>query len=233
MCQILEVSALVKLGNDWDQLLAHEFRKDYYQQLRNFLIKEYRTSTVYPGMHDIYNALKNTAYEDVKVVLLGQDPYHGPGQAHGLAFSVPKGISVPPSLQNIYKELQDDVGCSIPNHGNLIPWAKQGVLLLNTCLTVRANKPNSHRGKGWEILTDRIISLINDKSQPVVFLLWGNNARSKAKFVTNPLHKVLSTVHPSPLSAYRGFFGCRHFSQTNGFLKNHDMSPIDWQIPQS
>ena len=209
---------MVKLGNDWDELLKDEFEKEYYFVLREFLKQEYRTKTVYPDMHHIFTALKCCSYQGTKVVILGQDPYHGPGQAHGLAFSVQPGVDLPPSLLNIYKELHADLGCFIPNNGDLTPWAEQGVLLLNACLTVRANVAASHRGKGWEQLTDRVIELVNQRATPVVFLLWGSHAREKARLITNPKHLILSSVHPSPLSAYRGFFGCRHFSRTNEFL---------------
>lgn len=219
------------LKNDWHDLLDDEFKKDYYLKLRGFLAHEYRTRTIYPDMYDIFNALHYTGYRDVKAVILGQDPYHGPNQAHGLAFSVQEGVAVPPSLLNIYKELSADMGCYIPNNGCLTPWAKQGVLLLNTCLTVVAGQANSHRNKGWEALTDRIIQLLNQKNTPVVFLLWGSNAKSKTIFITDRKHLVLTSAHPSPLSANRGFFGCRHFSRTNKFLKETGQQPIDWQIP--
>ncbi|HHY81188.1 MAG TPA: uracil-DNA glycosylase [Clostridiales bacterium] len=219
------------LGNDWDILLKDEFQKEYYQKLRQFLKNEYRTKIIYPDMYKIYEALRLTSYQDTKVVILGQDPYHGPNQAHGLAFSVQEGVDIPPSLMNIYKELQDDEGCYIPNNGCLVPWAKQGVLLLNTSLTVIAGQANSHRNIGWEALTDRIIQLLNEKETPVVFLLWGSHAKSKAVYITNKKHLILSTVHPSPLSASRGFFGCRHFSRTNEFLTKTGQKPINWQIP--
>ena len=218
------------IGNDWDDVLGEEFDKDYYQQLRRFLDAEYKNKTIYPLPQFIYTALKLTPYKDTKVVILGQDPYHEPNQAHGLAFSVNKGVMVPPSLQNIYKELHDDLGCSIPNHGFLISWAKQGVLLLNTVLTVQAHRANSHRGQGWEELTDTIIRKINAKDEPVVFILWGSNARSKKAFITNKKHLILESVHPSPLSAYNGFFGSRPFSKTNNFLIANGEDPIDWQI---
>lgn len=182
-------------------------------------------------MNNIFNALKLTAYEEVKVVILGQDPYHGPNQAHGLSFSVQPGIKTPPSLLNMYKELNDDLGCFIPNNGYLIPWAKQGVLLLNTVLTVREGEANSHRNKGWETFTDEIIKKLNERQKPIVFLLWGNNAKEKIKYITNPNHYILTTVHPSPLSATRGFMGCKHFSKTNKILKDVGERPIDWQIP--
>ncbi|MDD4694059.1 MAG: uracil-DNA glycosylase [Firmicutes bacterium] len=222
---------MVNLGNVWDKLLKDEFQKEYYLQLRQFLIREYRTKPIYPDMYMIFEALKLTSYENAKVVILGQDPYHGKDQAHGLAFSVQQGIDIPPSLMNIYKELADDMGCYVPNNGYLVPWAKQGVLLLNTSLTVVANRANSHRNKGWENLTDAVIQVLNKKDAPVVYLLWGNNAKEKSKYLTNPKHLVLQSVHPSPLSANRGFFGCRHFSKTNRFLRENGLSEIDWQIP--
>ena len=221
---------MVHIGNDWDERLKGEFDKPYYQQLRQFLIEEYSHYVVYPNMHNIFNALKYTSFSDTKVVILGQDPYHGPGQAHGLCFSVQKGVEPPPSLQNIFKELMADVGIERPQHGELTCWARQGVLLLNTVLTVREHAPNSHKGKGWEILTDRIISELNNKQTPVVFLLWGANARSKKSLITNPLHVKLETVHPSPLSAYNGFFGCRHFSKANAILEASGQAPIDWNV---
>ena len=221
---------MVHIGNSWDEILSGEFDKEYYQKLRRALAVEYRTRTVYPDMHDIFNALKYTAYEDVRAVILGQDPYHGPGQAHGLCFSVRRGVPAPPSLQNIFKELEDDLGVAPPPHGELTSWAKQGVLLLNTVLTVREGQPNSHRPLGWEIFTDRVIELLDAAPQPIVFLLWGANAKAKRSLLTNPDHLVLTAAHPSPLSAYNGFFGCRHFSKTNAFLTSHGSSPIDWKI---
>lgn len=221
---------MVHLGNDWDEILADEFQKPYYLQLRAFLKKEYATKTIYPDMYSIFNALKATAYRDVKVVIIGQDPYHGPGQAHGMCFSVRKGVEPPPSLKNIFKELQDDLGIPEPTHGQLTHWAEQGVLLLNTVLTVRAGQPNSHKGMGWETFTDRVISELNHKQTPVVFLLWGANARNKARVITNPIHIKLETVHPSPLSAYGGFFGCRHFSKANAILEQSGQTPIDWRL---
>lgn len=220
---------MVSLGNSWDAALAEEFKKDYYIQIREFLKKEYAEKTVYPSMYDIFNALKLTAIEDVNAVILGQDPYHGPNQAHGLAFSVQKGVAIPPSLVNIYKELHDDLGCTIPNHGCLTKWANQGVLLLNTSLTVRAGQANSHKDIGWSIFTDAVISVLNKREQPMVFLLWGANARKKKALITNPNHLVLECPHPSPLSAYNGFFGCKHFSKTNAFLEQYGRH-IDWQI---
>lgn len=220
----------VFIGNDWDQLLASEWEKTYYQNLRKELIKEYKNYKVYPDMYDIFNALKSVSYEDCKVVILGQDPYHGKGQAHGYAFSVKKGVRTPPSLLNIYKEMHEDIGTYIPDNGYLKKWADQGVLLLNTSLTVRAGEPNSHEKLGWEILTDRIIKLLNDRQKPIVFILWGRNAQSKEPFITNPKHLIIKSPHPSPFSASRGFFGSKPFSRTNNFLKSTGQEPIDWQI---
>lgn len=221
---------MVNIGNEWDALLAEEFEKEYYQKLRAFLAKEYKTQKIFPDMYDIFNALKITSYSDVKAVMIGQDPYHGEGQAHGLCFSVKKGIEPPPSLKNMYKELADDIGFIPPEHGELINWAKQGVLMLNSVLTVRSGEANSHKGMGWEIFTDRVIELLNEREKPIVFLLWGANARKKKVLITNPLHKVLEAAHPSPLSAYNGFFGCRHFSKTNEILKGIGEAPIDWTL---
>ncbi|MCM1989869.1 uracil-DNA glycosylase [Oceanirhabdus seepicola] len=218
------------LKNDWKPLLESEFSQEYYVKLRSFLKEEYETHTIYPDKYDIFNALHHTTYENTKVVILGQDPYHGPNQAHGLSFSVKPGITPPPSLKNIYKELQSDIGCSIPNNGFLNKWADQGVLLLNAVLTVRAEQANSHKNKGWEHFTDKIISLVNERQDPVVFLLWGKNAQSKEKYITNPRHLILKSTHPSPLSAHRGFWGCKHFSKTNKFLKANGRDIIDWQI---
>lgn len=217
--------------NDWAELLNPELKKDYYRKLRRFLIQEYRTRQIFPGMYDIFNALHYTSYEATKVVILGQDPYHGPGQAHGLSFSVLPGVDPPPSLINIFKELHDDLGCRIPNNGCLKPWADQGVLLLNTVLTVRAHQANSHRGQGWEIFTDRIIELLNARQKPMAFILWGTPARRKKAMITNPKHYIVESPHPSPLSANRGFFGSRPFSRVNAFLKSVGQTPIDWQIP--
>ena len=219
-----------KFTNDWKMLLDPECEKEYYKQLHNFLAQEYRSRTIYPDMYEIFSTLQCTAYSDVKVVILGQDPYHGPGQAHGFSFSVKPGIDIPPSLQNIYKELASDLGCYIPKTGYLKKWADQGVLMLNAVLTVRAGQANSHKGMGWEIFTDRVIELLNEREKPVVFLLWGRNARNKKALITNPNHLVLEAAHPSPLSAYNGFFGCRHFSKANDFLQSHGMTPVDWQI---
>ena len=220
---------MVNIGNDWDELLSGEFEKPYYQQLREFLKEEYKSQTIYPSMYDIFNALKYTAYEDVKVVILGQDTYHGPGQAHGLAFSVQKGVPVPPSLKNVYRELRDDMGVEPPSHGCLTSWAEQGVLLLNTVLTVRAHQANSHRGQGWETFTDRIIELLDQREKPMVFLLWGAPARKKIPLIKSGRHLILTAAHPSPLSAANGFFGCRHFSAATHFLSEHNMG-IDWRI---
>lgn len=221
---------MMHIGNEWDALLADEIKKDYYLRLREFLKQEYSTRTIYPPMNDIFNALRRTSYSAVKAVILGQDPYHGAGQAHGMCFSVKKGTPPPPSLQNIFKELKSDLGIDPPNHGELTAWADQGVLLLNTVLTVREGVANSHKGKGWEQFTDRVIQLLNQREQPMVFLLWGGNARAKSGLITNPNHLVLQCAHPSPLSAYNGFFGCRHFSKTNDFLKQHGSEPIDWRL---
>ena len=221
---------MVHIGNDWDELIGQEFSKEYYLKLREFLKQEYSHYRVYPDMYDIFNALKYTSFADTRAVIIGQDPYHGPGQAHGLCFSVKPDVEIPPSLVNIYQELHDDCGCYIPNNGYLEKWAKQGVLLLNTVLTVRAHQANSHRGIGWEQFTDAAIQVLNEQDRPIVFLLWGRPAQQKASMLTNPQHLILKAPHPSPLSAYRGFFGCRHFSQTNEFLKAHGVEPIDWQI---
>ena len=219
---------MFSLGNDWDYLLEEEFRSEYYLALREFLKSEYSSRRIYPPMNDIYNALRYTTYEDARVVILGQDPYHGPGQAHGLCFSVKSGIPHPPSLKNIFKALTDELGIPAPESGELVGWAKQGVLLLNTTLTVREGTPQSHKGRGWERLTDRIISVMNEKSRPVVFMLWGGNARAKKALITNPIHLVLECAHPSPLSAYAGFFGCGHFKRTNEFLTSVGETPIDF-----
>ena len=220
----------VRLGNDWDEILKEEWKKDYYLNLRKNLIHEYKNHTIYPRMYDIFNALKKVPYKDVKVVILGQDPYHGQGQAHGFSFSVQKGVKTPPSLLNIYKELHDDLGLYIPNNGNLIKWADQGVLLLNSTLTVRAHQANSHKDIGWSFLTDNIIKLLNDREKPIVFLLWGKFAQSKESLITNKRHLIIKSAHPSPIAAHRGFFGSKPFSKTNDFLLKNNMSPIDWQI---
>ncbi len=219
---------MVNIGNDWDEILADEWEKPYYKDLRAFLKEEYKTHTVYPDMYDIFNALKYTSFEDTKVVIIGQDPYHGFGQAHGLCFSVKEGVTPPPSLKNIFKELNTDVGREITANGDLTCWAKQGVLLLNAVLTVREGMPTSHKDKGWEKFTDRVISELNRKQTPVVFLLWGAYAQKKAQIITNPIHKKLLSVHPSPLSASRGFLGCRHFSKTNEILRESNLLEIKW-----
>ena len=218
------------LKNDWKNYLNTEFEKDYYLKLREFLKNEYNSKVIYPNMYDLFNALHFTSYEDTKVVILGQDPYHGPKQAHGLSFSVNPGVKTPPSLVNIYKELHDDLGCYIPNNGYLKKWADQGVLLLNTVLSVRAGEANSHRNKGWEQFTNRVIEVLNQKETPIVFILWGNNAISKTSLITNPKHFIIKSVHPSPLSASRGFFGSKPFSKANEFVISTNQKPIDWQI---
>lgn len=217
--------------NDWGQYLKEEMAQPYYRQLRQFLIGEYSTKQVYPDMYSIFNALHYTSYADTKVLILGQDPYHEPGQAHGLSFSVQPNVPPPPSLVNIFKELETDLGCTVPNNGCLEPWARQGVLLLNTVLTVQAHRANSHRDKGWEIFTDKIISLLNRREKPVAFILWGSPARRKKAMITNPQHFIVESPHPSPLSAYRGFFGSRPFSKVNKFLESVGEEPINWQLP--
>lgn len=219
---------MICFGNDWDMLLSEEFKKDYYLKLREFLKQEYMSARIYPPMNDIYNALKYTSRAETRVVILGQDPYHGYGQAHGLCFSVKKGTPLPPSLKNIFKELNSELEIPIPESGELTGWAKQGVMLLNATLTVREGAPQSHKGHGWETLTDKIISLINEKDSPVVFMLWGANARAKKAIITNPLHLVLECAHPSPLSVYNGFFGCDHFIKANEFLRRASQEEIDW-----
>lgn len=219
------------IQNDWLQAVGGEFRKPYYKELYDFVKEEYSTRVIYPPADDIFNALHLTPLKEVKVVILGQDPYHNEHQAHGLSFSVlPDQREIPPSLQNIYKELHDDLGCYIPDNGYLEKWARQGVLMLNTVLTVRAHQANSHQGHGWEQFTDAILEAVNQEDRPIVYLLWGRPAQSKIPMLTNPKHLILKAPHPSPLSAYRGFFGCRHFSQANAFLESHGAAPIDWQI---
>lgn len=221
---------MVNLGNDWNKIIGNEFQKDYYQTLRSFLKKEYAENKVYPDMYDIFSALKTTSYKDTKIVIIGQDPYHEVGQAHGMCFSVKPGVAIPPSLLNIYKELKEDLGTYIPNNGYLMDWAKQGVLLLNTILTVRDGEALSHKGHGWEIFTDRVISALNERDDPVIFLLWGSHAQSKAELIDPSKHYIFKAPHPSPLSASRGFFGCRHFSKANEILISLVKTPIDWQI---
>ncbi len=218
------------ITNDWSQALEGEFKQSYYSQLYQFIKQEYSTTTIYPNAEDIFNAFHFTPLSQVKVVILGQDPYHNEGQAHGLCFSVKPNVDIPPSLVNIYQELKTDLGCYIPDNGYLEKWAKQGVLLLNTVMTVRAHQANSHQGKGWERFTDAVIQAVNAQDRPVVFLLWGKPAQTKKTMLTNPKHLILEAPHPSPLSAYRGFFGSRHFSQTNEFLSKQSIVPIDWQI---
>ena len=218
------------ITNDWQQPLEVEFKKPYYKDLYKKVLEEYRSRQIFPNPDDIFNAFHLTPLKDVKVVILGQDPYHNDGQAHGLCFSVKPDVEVPPSLVNIYKELQDDLGCRIPNNGYLVKWAKQGVLMLNTVLTVRAHQANSHRGIGWEQFTDAVIRAVDAQDRPIVFLLWGRPAQMKKSMLHNPKHLILEAPHPIPLSAYRGFFGCKHFSQTNAFLEKNGLAPIDWQI---
>ena len=217
-------------GNDWDELLKDEFEKDYYKELIEFLKSESEQYTIYPPKQDIFNALKYTSYKDTAVVIFGQDPYHGENQAHGLAFSVRENVDIPPSLLNIYKELKSELGCYIPNNGCLTKWTKQGVLLLNNALTVRADMANSHQGKGWEKFTDRIAKILNERKEPIIFILWGANARKKREIITAPQHYILEAPHPSPLSASRGFFGCGHFKEVNSILKALNKKQIDWQI---
>lgn len=219
-------------GNSWDNILEDEFNKDYFKELLKKVDQEYANYKVYPPREKIFSAFKTTDFNNIKVVLLGQDPYHGEGQAHGLCFSVLPGINPPPSLKNMYKEMSEDVGTKPPSHGCLISWARQGVLMLNTVLTVREGSPNSHAGLGWQTFTDNVIKKINQSDKPVVFLLWGANAKNKAGLITNPIHLKLECAHPSPFSAYNGFFGCKHFSKTNNFLKSKGREPIDWQIPE-
>jgi len=225
---------MVSIGNDWDEILKDDFATPSYEALRKFLIEEYRKYTVYPGMEDIFNALKATPYADAKAVILGQDPYHEPGQAHGMAFSVRPGVQQPPSLVNIFKELEEDLGIPrpAPDNGYLMPWAEQGVLLLNTVLTVRAHQANSHRGRGWEEITDAVIRHLSEREKPLVFILWGRNAQEKKNLIDGSRHLILEGAHPSPFSAYNGFFGGKYFSRANEFLKEHGMEEIDWNIEQ-
>ncbi len=218
------------IGNDWDMVLESEFKKDYFYNLLRFVQGEYARKTIYPAKKEVFRAFRYTPYKDVKVVILGQDPYHGEGQAEGLSFSVPKGIRKPPSLVNIFKELESDLGIPMPNTGSLVPWARQGVLLLNTVLTVIKDQAASHKDIGWETFTDEVIKKINEKEEPVVFILWGSYARSKKKYITNKKHLIVESAHPSPLSAYNGFFGSKPFSKTNEFLIKNNLKPIDWQI---
>lgn len=221
---------MAEISKDWLEALGGEFRKPYYKKLYDTVNMEYQTRQIFPPANEIFTAFDLTPLKDVKVVILGQDPYHNVGQAHGLCFSVQKGVDIPPSLVNIYKELNDDLGCPIPNHGYLTKWAEQGVLMLNTVLTVRAHQANSHRGIGWEEFTDAAIEILNRQERPIVFILWGAPAQKKEKMLTNPKHLILKAPHPSPLSAYRGFFGSKPFSQTNHFLESNGLKPIDWKI---
>jgi len=220
----------MKIGNSWDALLEEEFSKDYYKDLQSFLAEEYENYIIHPSKDEIFSALQATSYENTRVVIFGQDPYHGENQAHGMSFSVKVGVDIPPSLRNMYKELNQELGCYIPNHGCLEKWAKQGVLLLNASLTVRDGEANSHKGKGWEKVTDKITELLNERNEPVIFILWGNDAKKKEELITNPQHIILSAAHPSPLSASRGFFGCGHFKKVNTMLKAMNQPEIDWQI---
>lgn len=221
---------MAAIANDWLEPLKPEFSKQYYKELYQKVIEEYKTHLVFPPSDDIFNAFALTPLREVKVVIIGQDPYHNVGQAHGLCFSVRPDVEIPPSLVNIYKELHDDLGCYVPNNGYLVKWAKQGILLLNTVLTVRAHQANSHRGMGWEQFTDAAIRVLNEEDRPIVFILWGAPAQTKKKMLNNPKHLILEAPHPSPLSAYRGFFGSRPFSRTNAFLEENGLTPIDWQI---
>ena len=218
------------ITNDWLDAIGKEFKKDYYRNLYNFVKEEYANNVIYPKAEDIFNAFHYTPLSEVKVVIIGQDPYHNVNQAHGLCFSVKPEVDIPPSLENIYKELESDLGCFIPNNGYLEKWAKQGVLMLNTVLTVRAHQAASHQGRGWEKFTDAVIEAVNTQDRSIVFLLWGRPAQAKKKMLNNPRHLILEAPHPSPLSAYRGFFGFKHFSKTNNFLTENGLKPIDWQI---
>ncbi|HKL74409.1 MAG TPA: uracil-DNA glycosylase [Clostridia bacterium] len=221
---------MVDFGNDWNDVLRGEFDKEYYRILRGFLKHEYETEIIYPNMYDIFNAFKATAYKDVKVVIIGQDPYVRPNQAHGMCFSVKTQVAIPPSLKNIFKEINADLGIPIPTKGNLLSWANQGVLLLNTILTVRAGTPLSHKGYGWEQFTDNVLMKLNERDKPIIFLLWGEPAKKKARLITSARHIILQASHPSPLGAYHGFFGCKHFSKVNNILESMKMSGIDWRI---
>lgn len=218
------------IKNNWYKILYEEFKKPYFLNLMTFLNEEYRKYHIYPPKDKVFQALELTDYEDVKVVIIGQDPYHGPNQAHGLCFSVNEGVAIPPSLKNIFTELKNDMHIEIPKSGNLTKWAKQGVLLLNAIMTVREGCPHSHLGKGWEIFTDKIIEVLNERNKPVIFFLWGNDAKRKARLITNPNHYILTAAHPSPLSAFQGFFGCHHFSKANAILRMHKIEEIDWKI---
>ncbi|HHX60141.1 MAG TPA: uracil-DNA glycosylase [Epulopiscium sp.] len=221
---------MIRFNNDWDELLKGEFTKPYYIELSKFLEQEYAEQIILPPKKQIFTAFKTTSFQETQVVILGQDPYHGENQSHGLAFSVMPGVTIPPSLRNMLKELNSSLACKIPNNGYLLEWANQGVLLLNTVLTVRKGEPNSHRKKGWETFTDAVIQALNKREDSVIFILWGNNAKEKSKMITNTRHYILTAVHPSPLSASRGFFGCNHFKLVNEILKEQNKKPIDWQI---
>ena len=221
---------MVRFGNDWDEILRSELDSDYFSHIIKQLNIEYRKYSCFPPLELVFNALRSTAYGDVRAVILGQDPYHNDGQAHGLCFSVKRGVDIPPSLQNIYKEIHADLGLPIPSHGELTDWTGQGVLLLNTILSVRAHAPMSHADLGWQRFTDAVIARLNEREEPIVFLLWGSPARAKKALITNPHHLILEAPHPSPLSAHRGFFGCKHFSKCNAFLREHGLCEIDWQI---
>ncbi len=218
------------IGNDWDNLLRDEYQKDYFKNLEKFVLEEYKDKTIYPKINEVYNAFRYTSFKDIKVVIIGQDPYHGENQAEGLCFSVKKGVPKPPSLVNIFKELHDDLGYKIPNNGSLVSWTKEGVLLLNAVLTVEKDKAASHKGKGWEEFTDEVIKIVNKKEEPVVFILWGSYARSKKELITNNKHFIIESAHPSPLSAHNGFFGSRPFSKANNFLISKGIKPVNWEI---
>ena len=218
------------IGNKWDEYLSDEYKKEYFKELLDFVKKEYKTKTIYPKQNEVFNAFRYTDYDDLKVVILGQDPYHGPNQAEGLSFSVSNEVLKPPSLQNIFKELESDLKIPFPKHNSLKPWTRQGVLLLNAVLTVEEHKPTSHKDKGWETFTDDVIKIINKKEKPVVFILWGAYARAKKELITNPIHLVIESAHPSPFSARNGFFGSKPFSRTNEFLKKNGIKEIDWRI---
>ncbi|CAM4243339.1 uracil-DNA glycosylase [Paenibacillus typhae] len=218
-------------GNDWDEVLQEEIQKPYFQELRYALAAEYKQHTVYPPKEQLFSALKLTPYSKTRVVILGQDPYHGAGQAHGLSFSVKPGVRIPPSLRNIYQELHEDTGTPVPNHGSLLHWAEEGVLMLNAVLTVREGQPNSHKGLGWETFTDAIMGKLNERTEPMVFILWGSHAQQKGAYIDRTRHKVIQSPHPSPFSAHRGFLGSRPFSQANQYLESHGLKGIDWSIP--
>ena len=218
------------IGNKWDNILANEYKEEYFKKLINFIQEEYKNKTIYPKSNEVFNAFRYTDYDNVKVVIIGQDPYHGPNQAEGLSFSVKDEVLKPPSLKNIFKELEDDLGIPFPKKNSLKPWAYQGVLLLNAVLTVEEHKPTSHKDKGWELFTNHVIEKINEKEEPVVFILWGNYAREKKKLITNPKHYIIESAHPSPFSAYNGFFGSKPFSKTNSFLKKNNLKEIDWRV---